>query len=124
MDSKTKTGSLNLHRTTSQALGLLVFIAGIVLLVMVIIGAYQLYGSLGRDLPGVQTSAVAPPVPGTPPVPPPSGVAAAQPETGPSLSTMLILFAARLLTLLVIGWLAAMLAGRGAQLALAATKND
>lgn len=113
-----------MHRTTNQVIGLLVFLAGIALLIMVFLAAYRLYEGIGGEMMGVKAATAPPQVPGTPPAEPGPGVVVAQPGQGPSLATVLTLFAARLIALLVLGWLAAMLASRGAQLALAAGRLE
>jgi hypothetical protein len=112
------------HRTTNQVIGLLVFLAGIALLIMVFLAAYRLYEGIGGEMMGVKAATAAPQVPGTPPAEQKPGLVVAQPGQGPGLATVLTLFAARLIALLVLGWLAAMLASRGAQLALTAGRLE
>lgn len=109
---------LVVHRTTNQAVGLVILLVGIVLLALVFMAAYHLYGSINAGTFGVRAAVQQPHVPGTPSGKPlPGGGVTAQPGVGmPPTTAALVLFA-RLFALLVMGWLAGLLANKGVALA-------
>ena len=105
------------HRTTNQVVGLLIMAAGIALLVLVFLWAYHLYQSINGETFGVQPTVRALPVTGTPTAPPPAGAMTAKPGVGASPTTAALVLFARLFALLVMGWVAGLLANKGVALA-------
>lgn len=105
------------HRTTNQVIGLVILLVGIAMLVFVFLGAYHLYNSINAGTFGVQQAMGSSQVPGTPPAKPLPGGLTAKPGVGmPPTTAALVLFA-RLFALLVMGWLAGLLASKGVALA-------
>lgn len=105
------------HRTTNQVIGLVILLVGIALLVLVFVAAYHLYGSINANTFGVQTSVQQPHVPGTPAGKPLAGGVTAQPGVGTPPTTAALVLFAKLFALLVMGWLAGLLASKGVALA-------
>ena len=119
----------NLHssvlRTTNQALGLAVFAVGIVLLVLVFSWGYQLYQGINAEMFGAKPALQTPQVPGTPPSRlPAAGAVKANPGNSTPLLPAIAVLISKMVALLVLGWLAAMLAARGAALALSTGKRE
>ena len=106
------------HRRTNQVLGLLILAGGIALLLLVFMWAYHLYLGIGGEMVGVKPAVQAPVVPGTAAVPaPPPGTLTAAPGSGTQPVTAALILFARLCALLVMGWLAGLLASKGVALA-------
>lgn len=106
------------HRTTNQVLGLVILLAGIAMLILVFLWAYQLYQSIGGETFAARPATAAAQVAGTPSSSaPPAGAVSARPGTGQSPITAALVLFARLLALLVMGWLAGLLASKGVALA-------
>jgi len=105
------------HRTTNQVVGLLIMAAGIALLVLVFLWAYQLYQSINGATFGVQPMVTPAHVAGTPPLPAPAGALTAKPSAGMAPTTAALVLFARLFALLVMGWVAGLLASKGVALA-------
>lgn len=105
------------HRTTNQVIGLLIMAAGIVCLMFVFLWAYHLYQSIDGETFGAQPTVHAARVAGTPPTPTPVGALTAKPGAGTSPATAALVLFARLFTLLLLGWLAGLLASKGVALA-------
>lgn len=102
----------------NQALGLLIFIGGVVLLALVFLWAYRLYEGLDADLLQVQPARVQPAVPGLGPAHPlPSGSLTAQPQPQRPLSSVALVLVARLLILLAMGWIGGLITSKGIGLA-------
>lgn len=94
-----------------SAIGLLVFLAGVVMVVMVFSWGHALFQSIDGETFAVSGStSLAPDQPNVP-----GDVASAQPG-GPSLASIGITYALKFLALLVLGWLGAMVASRGAEM--------
>jgi hypothetical protein len=103
--------------TTNQALGLLIMAAGIVMLAFVFLWAYHLYQSINGEMFSVQPAVHPVQVAGgSPTAPSPGAMTAKLGERSSPLPTALAL-AARLCVLLVMGWLAGLLASKGVALA-------
>jgi hypothetical protein len=103
------------HQTLNQVLGILVFLAGVGLLLFVFYSAYQLYVGISSETFGAQPATQQVAVSGASPTfTPAPGSVRTSPEKSPSLVALLATFAAKLVALLVLGWLAGMLAGKGA----------
>lgn len=102
----------------NQALGLLIFLGGVVLLVLVFLWAYRLYEGLDAGLMRVQPAQVQPAVAGLGPSQPlPPGGLSAKPEPQGSLASMGVALVAKLLILLVMGWVGGLIASKGIGLA-------
>ncbi len=102
----------------NQAVGLLVFLAGVALLALVFWWAYRLYDGLDASLLGVQAGPVRPAVSGLVPAAPlPSGTLTARPEARVALSPLALVLVAKLLVLLVMGWIGGLIASKGIGLA-------
>jgi hypothetical protein len=113
----------------NYVVGLVVFLAGICLMLLAFYWGYNWMGSLDQELSRVEqvkavpTPATPAPVPAptkgksAPPVKPMPEVVQAQPEKGPTLGTVATHAALRLLYLLVLAGIGAMVASRGAHLA-------
>ncbi|MGE5532475.1 MAG: hypothetical protein ACM3VW_10210 [Bacteroidota bacterium] len=108
--------SISIHRTTNQVVGLLIMLVGIALLVFVFLAAYHMYQSISAGTFGLEPAVQAPRVPGTPPHSLPSGGVSAGPAAVTPAVAALVVFA-RLFALLVMGWLAGLLASKGVALA-------
>ena len=109
---------LIVHRTTNQVLGLLIVAGGIVLLVLVFLLAYHLFQSINGSMFEAHPALQQPHVPGTPlghALPP--GTVTARPNVGLPPATAVMVLVAKLLALVVMGWLAGLLASKGAALA-------
>ena len=97
---------------------MVILLVGIALLVFVFIAAYHLYNSINAGTFGVQVATGQPHVAGTPAGKPlPGGAMTARPGVGASPTTAALVLFARLCALLVMGWLAGLLASKGVALA-------
>lgn len=94
------------------AIGLIVFLAGIVMVVLVFMWGYDLLHSLDEQL--IEVHYVSTLGPGQP-AESEAQVAAAEPG-GPSIIQAATTVALKFLGLLVLGWLGAMVAGKGAEM--------
>jgi len=107
----------------NQALGLLVFLGGVALLAVVFLWAYRLYEGLDASLMQVQPAPVRAVVPGLAPGPGlPPGTTTARPQPQRSLPSLAVSLVAKLLILLVMGWVGAMIASKGIGLAVGAPR--
>jgi hypothetical protein len=105
-------------QTINQALGLLIFLGGVVLLALVFLWAYRLYEGIDANLLQVQPAQVQPVVPGLGPSNPlPPGGLTAQPQPRGPLSSLALVLLAKLLILLVLGWIGGLIASKGIGLA-------
>jgi hypothetical protein len=103
------------RQTVNQVLGILVFLVGVALLALVFASAYQLYVGIGGDTLGSVPQTQVAEVSGTPHAAAPTpGTVKTLPGADKPLTTVLALFGAKLLALLVMGWLAGLLASKGA----------
>lgn len=99
----------------NQVLGIIVFLAGVAMLIFVFYSAYHLYLSISSETFGAQPASQQVTVSGATPVfTPPAGSIKTSPERSPSLAVLLATFVAKLIALLVLGWLAGIVAGKGA----------
>ena len=112
------------HRTANQVIGLLIMAAGIALLVFVFLWAYHLYQSINGETFGVQPTVRPAQVVGTPPTAAPTSALTAKPGTSTSPATAALVLFARLFTLLLMGWLAGLLASKGVALATGASHKQ
>jgi hypothetical protein len=103
-------------RTTNQVVGLVILLVGIALLVFVFLAAYHMYQSINAGTFGLEPTLHTAPVTGTPSHPLPAGALSANPSGTTPVAAALILFA-KLFALLVMGWLAGLLASKGVALA-------
>jgi len=102
-------------QTVNQALGILVFLVGVAMLLFVFYSAYHLYLSISSETFGAQPAGRQVTVPGANPTfTPAPGSIKTSPERSPSLVVLLATFVAKLIALLVLGWLAGIVAGKGA----------
>ncbi len=106
----------NLSRHILVMLGVVVFVVGIGLMVFVFNQAYIMFQGIDA-----QVSQVTPATPvATPSSPEPDQgqtVVVATPDTGPSLGEVAASLGLKLLGLLVLGWIAALIATKGIQMA-------
>lgn len=108
--------SICIHRTTNQVVGLLIMLVGIALVIFVFLAAYHMYQSINAGTFGLEPAVQAPQVPGTPARPlPPGGLSAGAGAVSPAVAALVVF--ARLFALLVMGWLAGLLASKGVALA-------
>lgn len=113
------------HRITNQVTGLLIFLVGVVLLVLVFSWAHGLYQSIDAPMFGVQPATEQPQVAGTPKAAPlPPGSVKAEPGTARALTPTALALVVKLLSLIVMGWVAALVAGKGITLAVSACKRE
>lgn len=99
----------------NQALGIVVFLAGVGMLIFVFYSAYHLYLGISSETFGAQPASQKVAVSGADPAfTPPAGSIKTSPERSPSLVVLLATFLAKLIALLVLGWLAGIVAGKGA----------
>ena len=103
----------------NQAVGLLVFAGGIVLLGLVFYWAWGLYEGLDQGLVEVRPAQNLPPVEGVGPAKPaPPGTVAAEPQNGTPWWHGTVILVAKLLVLLGMGWIGGLIASKGIRLAL------
>lgn len=113
------------RRSLNQVLGLVVFGVGVLMLALVFIWAYDLYQGIDSDTFGAREQTQAITVPGAPhPQTVAPGTVAASPDKGRPLVSTLAALGMRLVALLILGWLASLLAGRGAALALQPPRKE
>lgn len=113
------------RRSLNQVLGLVVFGLGVVMLALVFIWAYDLYQGIDGSTFGARPQTQPITVPGAPsPRTVAPGTVVATPDQGNPLVATLAALGGRLLALLVLGWLAALLAGRGAALAMQPPRKE
>ncbi len=96
---------------TGTAVGLVVFLAGVVMVVMVFVWGYNLFESIDDQMLSVHYAADLGPQQ-------PAGeqpVAVANPG-GPTLASVGVVLGLKFLALLVLGWLGAMVASKGAEM--------
>jgi len=104
---------------TPRLVGLMVFLGGIAMIVMVFVWAYALYGSVGDELNRVAISQGTPmtnPAAGDneqPPNAPAEKVTVAAPRSGTSLAHVAMLFALKLIFLALMAWAGGLVATRG-----------
>lgn len=102
----------------NQAIGLLVFLGGVALLAGVFLWAYHLYAGIDAGLLHVQATQARPAVHGLAPGPAlPPGALSTQPQSQTSLVALVLGLFAKLLILLVMGWVGALIASKGISLA-------
>ena len=93
------------------AIGLLVFLAGVTMIILVFSWGYGMFESIDSQTFAVASaSSLAPDQPGSS-----ADIASAQPG-GPTLASVGITLAVKFLGLLVLGWLGAMVASKGAEM--------
>jgi len=106
-------------------LGLLIFSAGIVLLICVFVWSYQLYQGIDAQLLQVSAVKATPQVAGAPPntktLPP--GALQSNPK-GPKLTSIALALAVKFLALLVMGWIAGLISSKGVSLAVGVTRRS
>lgn len=106
----------------AQAIGLLVFLGGITMVVLVFTWTYGLFTGVDQQIAQVK------PAPGTGAAAPPSltgqdagkspRIVVAAPRVGPSLAQVAATLAVKFLALAVLAWMASLVAARGAALAM------
>lgn len=102
-------------QTVNQALGILVFLAGVGMLLFVFYSAYHLYLGISSETFGADPASQQVAVPGAESAfTPPPGTIKTSPQRSPSLVVLLTTFVAKLIALLVLGWLAGIVASKGA----------
>ena len=113
------------HRVANQVTGLLIFFLGVGLLVFVFMWAHELYRGLDAPMFGVHPVTEQPQVAGTPKASPlPPGAVKAEPRTVRALTPTAMALLAKLLALIVMAWVAALVAGKGITLAVSACKRE
>ena len=117
----TKTGRLTLSGDTVRLIGLLIFLAGVVMIILVFAWTYTLFGTIDGTFAHVSTTtpatnpAVTADAATAEPVPP--EVTVATPSPGPSLLDLAAAFGLRLVILALMAWVGALVAARGADMA-------
>lgn len=109
----------------NQVTGLLIFLVGVGLLVMVFVWAHELYKGVDAPMFGVHPVSEQPQVAGTPKAAPlPPGAVKAEPGTVRALTPAAMALLAKLLALIVMAWVGALVAGKGIALAVSACKRE
>ncbi len=114
-----ETGRQAITGDTPRLVGLVVFLGGIAMIVMVFLWAYALYSSVGGELNQVAISQAIPatnPAAGDsdqPPSAPAEQVTVAAPTSGTSLVDVAAVFALKLLFLALMAWAGALVATKG-----------
>lgn len=113
------------HRLTNQIAGLLVFALGIILLVMVFMWARDMYRSIDARAFAAQPVTSQPQVKGTPPSQPlPPGALKAKPQPTAALTPVAMGLLVQVLALIIMGWVGALIAGKGITLAVAVPRRE
>jgi len=113
------TGHRAITRDTPRLVGLIVFLAGIAMIVMVFVWAYALYSSAGDELNQVAISQATPttnPAAGDseqPPNAPAEQVTVAAPTAGTSLADVAAVFAFKVVFLALMAWAGGLVASKG-----------
>ena len=112
-----ETGRQAITGDTPRLVGLVVFLGGIAMIVMVFLWAYALYSSVGDELNQVAISQAIPttnPAAGDkPPSAPAEQVTVAAPTSGTSLADVAAAFALKLVFLALMAWAGALVATKG-----------
>lgn len=104
--------------TINQAVGLIVFLGGIVLLGLVFASGYQLYKSVDPGLFRVQHDQASPAVKGLPAGKTmPTGMVSANPATSTGATPQSLVLIVKLVVLVVMAWVGALITGKGIALA-------
>ena len=115
------TRRVTLSDDTMRLIGLLIFLAGVVMIVLVFAWTYRLFGTIDSSFTQVSNTApvtnpavtAATATPG--PVPP--EVTVVSPSPGPSVLDLLAAFGLKLVVLALMAWVGALVAARGADMA-------
>ena len=106
---------------TMRLIGLLIFLAGVVMIVLVFAWTYRLFGTIDSSFTQVSNTAPVtnPAVTAatTTPGPVPPELTVASPSPGPSVLDLLAAFGLRLVVLALMAWVGALVAARGADMA-------
>jgi len=114
-----ETGRRGITGDMPRLVGLMVFLGGIAMIVMVFVWAYALYSSVGDELNQVAISQATPttnPAAGAneqPPNAPAEKVTVAAPTSGTNLAQVATVFALKLLFLALMAWAGGLVATRG-----------
>ena len=114
-----ETGRRGITSDTPRLVGLMVFLGGIAMIVMVFVWAYALYGSVGDELNQVAINQATPTAnPATsnrdrPPSASAEQVTVAAPTSGTSLVDVAAVFALKLLFLALMAWAGGLVATKG-----------
>ena len=110
--------------TAAHLVGLLVFVAGIAMIVLVFFWTYSLFSGVDQQIAQVKPAPAATPGPASPMTPEATPQTAkspkiviASPRTGPTLAEVSVALLLKLVALFVLGWVASLVAARGAALA-------
>ncbi len=115
----TKEGTSSITGDTPRLVGLMVFLGGIAMIVMVFVWAYALYSSVGDELNQVAISQATPTTnpadsdSDQPPNAPAEQVIVATPRSGTSLAQVATVFALKLVFLALMGWAGGLVATKG-----------
>ena len=104
----------------AQLVGLLVFLAGIAMVVLVFFWTYSLFSGVDQQIAQVKPAPAAtsgPASPATPEAAKPPKIVVASPRPGPTLADVSVTLLLKLVALFVLGWVASLVAARGAALA-------
>ena len=104
----------------AQLVGLLVFLAGIAMVVTVFFWTYTLFSGVDQQIAQVKPAPAVtsgPASPATPEATKAPKVVIASPRPGPTLSEISVILLLKLVALFVLGWTASLVAARGAALA-------
>jgi len=114
-----ETGGRAMTGATPRLVGLIVFLGGIVMIVMVFLWAYALYGSVGDELNQVAISQAIPTInpaasdSDQPLKAPAEQVTVAAPTSGTSLADVATAFALKLVFLALMAWAGGLVASKG-----------
>jgi hypothetical protein len=104
----------------AQAVGLLVFLAGVAMIALVFSWTYGVFSGVDQQIAQVKPAAAAaagPVLPEKSDNAKPPRVVIASPRVGPTLAEVSVTLLIKLVALFVLGWVASLVAARGAALA-------
>ncbi len=116
----TDSGRRDVSSDTVRLVGLVVFLAGVAMIIMVFVWAYALFSNIDTEItqtptqPAVTSPAAAPDTEAPAATPP--AVTVAAPSSGPSLAQTAAALGLKLIFLAVMAWAGALVAGKGVEM--------
>ncbi len=116
----TDSGGRAVSSDTTRLVGLVVFLAGVAMIIMVFVWAYGLFSNIDTEIaqvpaqPAVTNPAAAPDTQA--PVATPPAVTVAAPSSGPSLAQTGAALGLKLIFLAVMAWAGSLVAGKGVEM--------